>query len=326
MLLGGGPLLLRVAKWAKKNNHSVYVITSPRHANEEIHINGDSLSGKLKENKIPFAITSSIEEQRNIIKQGIADTFYLSIGAAWVFSAEILKELFDNRLLNLHGTRLPQYRGGGGFSWQIMNGNRLGFCVLHKVEVGVDDGDILACEEFIYPPECRTRRDYMTFQENKYSIFLEKLLTDAFVSGIKLPRISQLEHFSTYWPRLHTPSQGWVNWSWKASEIERFICAFDDPYSGAQTLWKKQIVHLKSVVADYNEGFFHPFQSGLILRNNKRWLVVSTRHGCIIIQSVVDSEGDNIISNMSPGDRFITPKNKLEGSFERIIYDSNGLK
>ena len=72
MLLGGGPLLLRVAKWAKKNNYSVYVITSPRHANEEIQINGDSLSGKLKENKIPFAITSSIEEQRNIIKQGIA--------------------------------------------------------------------------------------------------------------------------------------------------------------------------------------------------------------------------------------------------------------
>ena len=205
-----------------------------------------------------------------------------------------------------------------------MNGNRLGFCILHKVEAGVDDGHILAFKEFIYPPECRTPKDYMDFQESKYLVFLEKIFIEAFGTGIKLRYIEQLEYLSTYWPRLHTPTQGWINWSWEASEIERFICAFDTPYSGAQTIWNEQIVHLKNVVADYNEGPFHPFQTGLILRNNKQWLVVSTRLGCILIQSAVNSKGENVISNMRPGDRLVTPQDRLEESFQRIIYNSEG--
>ena len=53
--------------------------------------------------------------------------------------------------------------------------------------------------------------------------------------------------FSTYWPRLKTDINGWVDWSLKIDSIERFICAFDEPYSGAKTFLGNKTVSLKSV-------------------------------------------------------------------------------
>ena len=53
-------------------------------------------------------------------------------------------------------------------------------------------------------------------------------------------------------------------------DVERFICAFDEPYVGASTNLNGDIVRIKSVCLSQQDGFFHHFQSGLIYRKTKK--------------------------------------------------------
>ena len=67
-------------------------------------------------------------------------------------------ESFYNRLFKHHGARLPQNRGGI-FSWQILMGNRVGYCKIHLVNAGADNGDWSDLRS-LYPPKCRLPKDY----------------------------------------------------------------------------------------------------------------------------------------------------------------------
>ena len=50
----------------------------------------------------------------------------LSFGARWIINKKLRDDLFRGLVLNAHGARLPNDRGGGGFSWRIMRGDRIG--------------------------------------------------------------------------------------------------------------------------------------------------------------------------------------------------------
>ncbi len=322
LLIGGGKLLFRLATWARDSGFCIRVITAPRHAKEIIdEATSDSLLNALKNGNIDTVVVESIdsEEARRAVGD-LKSTFALSFGAAWIFKKNTLDKVFQGRLFNLHGTRLPQNRGGGGFTWQVIMGNRFGFCVVHKVDEGVDTGDIVSYKEFIYPPSCRIPADfYRHYQEQNYS-FLVSLLESVRAQSRDFACIVQPEYLSTYWPRLHTPTHGWIDWSWSASEIERFICAFDDPYPGAQTLLHGKTVKIKKAFANYQDGYFHPAQAGLIYRVNKDWLCVACKDGAIVIEQLTDEGQNNLLQGVRTGDAFSTPVECLGRNGERAIY------
>lgn len=73
-------------------------------------------------------------------------------GFSTIFRPEILSVPVYGTI-NLHGGRLPAYRGGSPLNWQIINGEpRIGVSVL-RVDEGIDTGDILATDEFELAPE-----------------------------------------------------------------------------------------------------------------------------------------------------------------------------
>ena len=215
----------------------------------------------------------------------------MSIGAAWIFKKETINGLFYGRLFNLHGTRLPQNRGGGEISWQIMMGNRFGFCQLHLVDGGLDTGHIVKTEEFLYPPSCRIPKDYKDIYVKKNLDFIINFIEKIKQEGVDIETVKQNEYFSSYYPRLNTRDHGWINWDDKVIQLERFICAFDEPYEGAKCFWNDQIVFIKKVCVDYHDQSFHPYQSGIVYRNNGKWLCVCAIGGSLIIEEIIDSDG-----------------------------------
>ena len=325
VLLGGGALLVRLAEWAKASNLSVTVVTSPRHATEKPSGTG-SLTEQLKAQDIPVMVTESVDspDVEAFIGSGTKD-FCLSLGAAWIFKTKTIETLFGSGLYNLHGTRLPQDRGGGGFSWQILMGNRLGYCQLHNVDGGVDTGDIVQTEEFIYPPSCRTPADYSEHYVERSFALVTKLLSELRAGSVTLARTTQPHYLSTYWPRLHTDTHGWVDWRWETADLERFICAFDDPYGGAQTYLGDKEVRLKSAMASYHERPFHPFQAGIVFHRTPTWACVATAGGSLVVERVLDSNGKNILGELRNGDIFSTPSEKLDAARARVAYDASGL-
>lgn len=325
VLAGGGALLLDLIKVCKGSGLEFSVLTSPRHANEMIA--GDTFEAAAKKLGVPYLAAASLQDAE--VKKFVgpmSDGLALSLGGAWIFNRQAIEELFQGKLVNCHGTRLPQDKGGGGFSWQIMRGNRLGVCLVHKIDEGIDTGDILAYEEFIFPAHCRLPKDYQAVYLEKTLAFLRTLLLGAVKEKKNYPLGAQPAYLSSYFPRLHTPTHSWINWSWPAQSLDRFICAFDDPYEGARTRWKGQEVRLRNVFSQTNEFPVHPFQCGLVMRNNGRWLVVACEGGELIVERVEDAKGTSLLSSIKEGDRLYTlPEDEL-CSKKRVFYTPQGLK
>lgn len=327
VLLGGGDILLELSHWAKLTNLEVRVISSKRHA-DEILSNNLSLRSSLLMNKTQLLEIEDIGSPDVItfLENGDYNWLYLSLSAAWIFKEKDIRSTFKNQLLNVHGTRLPTNRGGGGFSWQIMMGNRFGFSLIHKVDTGIDTGPIIKFEEYLYPNHCRIPRDFESINKSKTIDFLQEFIQGVREGELVFDEIKQVEYLSTYWPRLNTKLNGWIDWQWPAHDIEKFILAFDDPYSGAQTFLNTKKVHLKSVCLSPQDAVFHPYQSGLIYRTSRDWICVSLPGNSLIVENVLDENGDSILRDIKIGDRFFTPSKLLEDSLSRVIYTPKGLK
>lgn len=324
VLLGGGNLLISLVHWCKSEDIPVFVVTSPRHS-EEFLKGGLKLVDKLKSLSVAHIITDDISS--NGPKEFLGDlsnAFCLSLGAAWIFKKETIAELFKDRLFNLHGTRLPQNRGGGAFSWQILMGNKLGFCQLHIIDTGVDTGDLVRTSEFLYPASCRIPLDYENIYYSKNFDFVINFIEEIKQKGISIETTKQIEYFSSYWPRLSTAKHGWIDWGDNIVSLERFICAFDKPYEGSKTFLNMRKVFIRSVMSDYGDQNFHSFQSGIIYRKSSDWLMVAANGGSLIVEELLDDNGMNLINEVSVGERFFTPTNYLDSRFDRVSYTPNG--
>jgi methionyl-tRNA formyltransferase len=326
LLLGGGDLMLRVAETGRRRNLAVDVITSPDQSRAAVS-DGRRLATALREIGIKPAEVVKFREARTARLVGdMSATLPLSIGARWIFGRTQIEQWFGGKLLNLHGTRLPQNRGGGTWSWQILMGNRFGFCQLHLVDEGVDTGAVVVTEEFVFPPACRTPKDYMAHAADQYVKAIGELL-DSMTAGPRTFLVkAQPEYLSTYWPRLDTKTHGWIDWRWQACFIERFICAFDEPYGGAQTTWNGRKVHLRRAFVSNEDQSFHPFQAGLVYRTSGRWLCIAAAGGSIVVEDLRDENGAKVLDQVRPGDSFVTPAKKLEAMSKRVQFDALGLK
>ena len=322
VLLGGGELLCKLSLWSKSLNIPIKIITSARHYEESY--NNLTLQEFLTKEKIEHIVPKDISSKSVIefIGKG-KNTFFLSLGAAWIFKEDVIYNIFNKKLFNLHGTRLPQNRGGGGFSWQILNSNRFGFCTLHMVDAGVDTGDIISSDEFLYPASCRTPSDYEKIYKEENFKFVTRFITR---DSNKITTTKQSEYFSSYWPRLNTDINGWIDWSMNAIEVERFICAFDSPYDGARTLINSQKVRIKNVSITQQDTSFHSYQSGIVYRKGKSWLCVCLKNYTLIIEDIRNDKGEDVFSLIKVGDRMHTPIEKIESSKQRVAYTPNGIK
>ena len=325
LLLGGGQLLSSLAEWAVKSELDVTVITAPRHADSRGDDDPRTLVEALSTAGVEHHVLENVGDSRFEELCRMTDgTFALSLGAAWVFPKQVINGVFAGRLFNLHGSRLPQFRGGATFSWQILMGSRLGFCALHEIDAGVDTGRVVEWREFLYPPACRIPRDFKAIYRRENLAFLQDLLERARSESISVDPIRQPEYLSTYWPRLSSDVHSWIDWSLDVPLLERFVCAFDEPYAGARTMMNDAEVRLKSVSIDRSDGAFHPLQQGLVYRSNGRWLSVAALGGTLIVERVLDETGRDILGDIRVGDRFATPSDRLDSRWRRVVYTPSG--
>ena len=327
ILFGGGQLLCQIAKQLKSGLCSVYVVTSERHSIEPITLSESSMPfiDFLQNEHINCIISKNISQDSNVTNKITENTIGISFGAAWIFRKQFI-DRFNGRLLNCHGARLPQDRGAGGFSWRILRDERIGVSLIHQIDPGVDTGNIILFEEYTYPHSCRYPIDYQGYSIKQY----QKLLTIFFAhveDGKSFECVTQQEYFSSYWPRLATDIHGYIDWSWMLKDIERFICAFDNPYNGSSTFLNGEKVRLKKCYSSFNDGIFHPFQKGFIYRISEDTIFVATEQGTLLVNSVLDENGVEIKHNLRVGERFYTPTKYLEEAKQfRAVYTPTGLK
>ena len=325
LLIGGGYLMYYFAKIAKKKGLNVISIIAPRHS-KEIIFNNNNLESVLKKESKVFKLKIFGNKEISKILFNNKNTLFFSFDSPWVFNKIMISKFFKNNLINSHSTRLPQDRGGGGFSWRILNQNKFGTCALHLIQSNkVDSGDILSYEEFIFPYSLKKPIDYQFFQIEKEKKFLKNFL-NKIIKQENFQLSNQPEYLSTYFPRLSTADNGWIDWSLHIQKLFNFICAFDDPYIGASTFYEKRQVKIKSVTMTFGDPVFHPYQFGMIYRKTNDWIVVGVNGGSLIIEEVLNDKNKNILNTLKVGSRFFTTTNKINNSKTRKYFTPLGKR
>lgn len=328
-LLGGGRTLSEFAKALTTKQYEVFVFISQRHS-EELIDGKHTLLEAMSSSNIPHFIPDDINEDSDFLNNMTAHTLGIGFGEVWTFHRETI-DRFGGKLFDFMGVRLPQYRGGAHYSWQIMRKNRIGACNLQVINEDMvqgvfDSGEIIKSKEYLFPMSCRIPQDYFDAAVKEEVSFLMEFLDDI-EKDYELTLAPVPEQFSIYFPRLNTLKHGWIDWSWGTEDIAIFINAFDDPYAGASTYLDGEQLRIKDVQAEYNDGPFHPFQAGLVYKINDTGIYVASKGGTIIVTTVLDENGRDIRQMVKVGQRFFTPRPQIEKSMTfRADYDAEGLK
>lgn len=330
ILFGGSRALAELSKdISERGDYRLSVYSCDRQLDESIYADGSTLSQFLDKYAIPYRSISDINLDPELPQEISVHTLGIGLGEVWEFSTELIAK-FSGRLLDLMGIRLPQYRGGAHYTWQIMRKNRIGCCNLQfineeTVQGVFDSGEIVKSREYFFPESSRIPNDYFEVAVQEEVSFLNEFL-DEVKSGKEFYLTRLQENFSIYFPRLYTPIHGLIDWSWDTGDIETFICAFDSPYVGASTFINGQQVYLKKCFSECNDGIFHPFQCGLIYKVANDAVYIATKSGTLIVKQVLDSNGASVMPNLRVGLRFITPREHLEKALLfSAVYTDQGL-
>lgn len=322
LFLGANNFVVNVAHLLKKSDHQITVISNEIQFNKKT-TNGVSVRDELTYLQVKNIVINKLNDFKTNSVPTTNDTIVISFGAPWILSRQIIEDIFNNKIINIHGTHLPKYRGGTLFSWQILTGQRTGMCLLHQLTPEIDAGPILAFKEFIYPAYCRKPIDFIEEYEKKNTIFLLEFIDNW--SGWPKTLHAQPEYLSTYWPRLLANVHGWIDWNWGNQDLERFILAFDEPYGGAKTRWENQVVIVRDVIAQHTEGFHHPFQYGHVIRKNDSWITIAVQGGELLIQDIKSEQGQCLLDKINVGDQLYSLASDLDATHKRVVKGQSGL-
>ena len=133
-------------------------------------------------------------------------------------------------IFNLHGGRLPEYRGVAPINWQIINGETKGGCCIILLDEGIDTGDIV--EQAYYDINVNdTAADIIDKQLEIFPPMLIRSIEN--IRRNKLTRVKQDLSVGAYYTRRY-PKDGKINWhNLNAKQVHNLIRALNGPYPPA---------------------------------------------------------------------------------------------
>ena len=138
--------------------------------------------------------------------------------------------------VNLHMAPLPEYRGSNQFSFALIEGKTEFGTTIHKMEPGVDNGDILFQKRFPIPAGCWVDELYELTYNASLELFEQTL--SHIISGNYTPVAQELLS-NKYGTSLHYRKEmdalKIIDLGWEQEKIERYIRAtsmpgFEPPY------------------------------------------------------------------------------------------------
>ena len=143
--------------------------------------------------------------------------------------------------INLHGGKLPDYRGVAPINWQIIKGEKVGGCCIIFVDEGIDTGDIID-QEFYDIGENDTAGDVV---QRQLEIFPPMLLKA--VQNIEKGTVNAAKQHlgdGAYYTRRY-PDDGRVNFtSMTALDAHNMIRAMRGPYPPAFCFYNDKKIYL----------------------------------------------------------------------------------
>lgn len=224
------------------------------------------------------------------------------LGVVASFNKKLPKELLQltkDGFINLHPSKLPDYRGANPYSHVIINGEEESAITLHFMDENFDTGDIIS--QYRFNLDLNETMGTLFYRTNQ---MCASMLYEA------------LDYYETHdFPRKPQPKDGeykkaealsfekkniFIDWNKSAEEIERFIRGLN-PYIGAITCYNGTILRINSAyVIEKN----HNFTPGTIC-DTKNSLKVACGEDILEIDSIqygafFISSGRDFVERLNP--------------------------
>ena len=221
----------------------------------------------------PRRISQDLVEEIKVLNPDlIISAYYRKI-----FPQELIEIPFLG-ILNIHPSMLPYYRGPVPTAWAILNNESEFGITIHKVDTGIDTGDILL----------QSRHD-IGADETGYELYLRAMTLGARLLIENFDKIitSQVQPVSqarggSYYGKLESKIS--LNWKQSAQQIKNNVRIRAHPYNPIEAILENKYFFINKVSIDKNSLF--PIQvPGKILQvNSDDTFIVSCSDGAVRIE------------------------------------------
>jgi methionyl-tRNA formyltransferase len=214
------------------------------------------------------------------------------VGYNQILRKDIL-EIPPRGCLNLHGGKLPDYRGTAPLNWAIINGEtRIGLSILFADE-GIDTGDIVAETQFTIA-RSDTIREVV---QRSLELFPDMLLgVLASLRSGAIRRMKQDPAAGAYYTRRY-PRDGMIRWEFmSAVRVHNLVRALTRPYPGAFTFLdgKRLFVWKASLLEHSIQGI----AGRVALRRGDGVVVIASDRGLLLEEVQIEGEEPRSASSL----------------------------
>lgn len=203
------------------------IVTGPAENNySKKEADFEKLAGELG---VPFFCTNKISDLKHTL-QSISPDIAVSINWMRIIPPEILN-IFEHGIVNFHIGDLPKYRGNATPNWAIINNEPYVVLTIHKMDAGLDTGDILLQERYEIKKNTTIGEVYdFALKE------APKMFVNLFNDFSKIVPKKQMGIPLRCYPR--RPEDSKINWRETSKDIHNLIRASSEPLGGAYTFFK----------------------------------------------------------------------------------------
>lgn len=156
----------------------------------------------------------------------------IAISVNWpVLIPAQVREAFRHGIINAHAGDLPRYRGNACPNWAIINGEKQVCATIHRMDDGLDSGDILGQERMALDDSVYIGAVYDFLGVAFPRLFARVLGEVQDGSGRSRPQPSDPASSLRCFPR--RPEDGAIDWALPADALGRLVRASAEPFAGA---------------------------------------------------------------------------------------------
>jgi methionyl-tRNA formyltransferase len=199
----------------------------------------DSVEELARHHDIPVHLTERIDaETIDVVKRAEPDVIVVNSWYTWM-PAE-LYELPPHGTLNLHDSLLPKFTGFSPPLWALITGAAEFGLTVHRMDEGLDTGDILVQRSLPIGPTDTGTELVMRSMELIPGALEEAL--HALETGTARWRPQDISERTYFHKRSARDSL--IDWDWTADYLERFVRALSDPYPRAYTFYRGERIEV----------------------------------------------------------------------------------
>jgi methionyl-tRNA formyltransferase len=161
--------------------------------------------------------------------------------------------------LNVHYSPLPEYRGRANVNWAVINGESMAAISIHRVDPGLDSGDLMFQEEIEIGPNDTVADLYV-----RLDAIQDRELGPAVVR-VAAGELGRPQQGAPSYCCARTPEDGEIDWRRSTEEIFNLVRAVAPPYPGAFTFLNERKLEIHAAQPFDSHLFDDSCKNGEIL-------------------------------------------------------------